>query len=91
MIEFAAEMERKFYVSAIRKHVSDCIEIRKNNPDWCFPFNPNFISKIDEKIKRYGTQFYVDLKVWSENFSHAVEAEAEKVLERAARKFTTTN
>lgn len=88
MIEFAAEMDRKFFFSAIRKNVERYMEIRKHNPNWRFSFTPQFTPKIDEKIQKTGAQFYKDLKTWTENYSRAVEDEGEKVLERAISRLT---
>ncbi|HWZ15441.1 MAG TPA: hypothetical protein VNW95_09405 [Mucilaginibacter sp.] len=88
MIEFAAEMDRKFFFSAIRKYAPRYMEIRKHDPNHRLSFTPQFTPKIDEKIQKTGAQFYKDLRIWSDNYSRAVEAEGEKVLQRAIGRVT---
>lgn len=83
MIEFANEMDQKFYFSAIRKRAAELMEIRKTNPNWRITFKPQMLKKIDEKIDKTGAQFYKDLRKQSETFASAVETEGEKVLQRA--------
>lgn len=83
MIEFAAEMDRKFFFSAIRKYAPRYLEIRKHDPSHRVSFTPQFTPKIDERIQKTGAQFYKDLRAWTDNYARAVEAEGEKVLQRA--------
>jgi hypothetical protein len=89
MIEFTAEIDRKFFFSAIRKYAPRYMEIRQHDPSHRLSFKPQMTPKIDEKIQKTGAQFYKNLRTWSDNYSRAVEAEGEKVLQRAIGRLTT--
>lgn len=88
MIEFAADMDRGFFFSAIRKNAARYMEVRQHDPHHRLSFKPQMTPKIDEKIQKTGAQFYKDLRAWSDNYARAVEIEGEKVLQRAIGRLT---
>ncbi|MBK0379320.1 hypothetical protein [Mucilaginibacter segetis] len=88
MMEFASDMDRKFFFSAIRKRAPEMLELRKKDPRFRLSFRPQMLPKIDEKIQKTGAQFYKDLKVQILAHAKAVEEEGEKVLDRAIDRLT---